>query len=216
MLYYKATAGCGVGGLWSRCASAPPRVSHPGSCSGVAAPYVARPRPCATRSTLTGPIRITSAYLVPLSRPPVCHPPRTVSVPYTYPFFFAALFVWASHHTRPPCSLQSPRLALASPFLHALPSHLLSSQGPPTLFPAAALPHPWLHCPRPLCRCCCRRRLLRCGLRRGASVPPSTSHTAMSYCRSMSDSCSVRMLSPSLPPCMCPVDLPSHSHHMIM
>ena len=61
MLYYKATAGCGVGGVGSRCASAPPRVSHPGSCSGVAAPPVAFPRPYYmpyTPSMLTGPIRM--------------------------------------------------------------------------------------------------------------------------------------------------------------
>ena len=69
MLYYKATAGCGARVLGrSRCASAPPRFSHPGSCSGVAAPApVDRPLSFATAVARS---LAPSVYLVPSSHPP--------------------------------------------------------------------------------------------------------------------------------------------------
>ena len=55
----------GYGGLGSRCACAPPRVSHPGSRSGVAALLAVLLRPSATRRTLTGPIRIPCSVVPP-------------------------------------------------------------------------------------------------------------------------------------------------------
>ena len=71
MLYYRATAGCGVRvfvGVSVRQAHTPrPRFSHPGSCSGhgsgVAAPAVDRLLSCTTRCTITGPIRIPCSQI---------------------------------------------------------------------------------------------------------------------------------------------------------
>ena len=66
-LYYKATAGCGVGvfcgGLGAQAHR--PRCSHPGSCSGVAAPACDLPLSFATRCTLTGPIRMPCSVVPP-------------------------------------------------------------------------------------------------------------------------------------------------------
>ena len=55
MLYYKATAGCGVRVLGPGAQAHRPRFSHPGSCSGALPPprpTVDRPLSFATRCTL--------------------------------------------------------------------------------------------------------------------------------------------------------------------
>ena len=75
-----------------------PRCSHPGSCSGVAAPAVDRPLSFATRCTLTGPIR-TPCSVVP--------PPRSSSSTYRIrtPFFLRgplALLLGVSSYHAPP------------------------------------------------------------------------------------------------------------------
>ena len=86
MLYHEAIAGglWGVGGwLRSRCAYAPPRVSHPGSCSGMAALYTLSlghapgrpisPSPLRAHSllcTLTRPTSIICSIVPPFLRSP--------------------------------------------------------------------------------------------------------------------------------------------------
>ena len=66
MLYHEAIAGglWGVGGwLRSRCAYAPPRVSHPGSCSGMAALYTSEDdRSRHVLWTTTGPCSLQLAH----------------------------------------------------------------------------------------------------------------------------------------------------------
>ena len=106
MLYYKATAGCGVGmfvGVSARKRAAPVTLILPGSRSGVAAPIRGLPLPFATRCTLTGPIRMPCS---------VVPPPRSSSSTYRIRAPFALrgpllLGVWSY-----PPSFSFPLLAL--------------------------------------------------------------------------------------------------------
>ena len=66
MLYYKATAGCGLGWVGVSGARAPPPSAYPVSRSGVAAPSTVPPRPRSALITLTGPIRIPCSVVPPL------------------------------------------------------------------------------------------------------------------------------------------------------
>ena len=66
MLYYEATAGCGLGWVGSSARMrAAPRLAHPGSRSGVAALSTSPACALAARITLTGPIRIPCSVVPP-------------------------------------------------------------------------------------------------------------------------------------------------------
>ena len=102
MLYYKATAGCGVGmfvGVSARKRAAPVTLIL-GRVAALPPPSAAflSPSPPAAHSP------VPSVCLAPSSRPPARPPPRTVSV---LPSPCAALFCWASGRTLPP-SLSEP------------------------------------------------------------------------------------------------------------
>ena len=106
MLYYEATTGCGVGGLGSRCAGAPPRVSHPAS-------WVVQRRSCTfyrSPSSLRHPYHAHWRHPYPLFRCPA--PPFVIlHIPYPHPFFRGPLLLGVSSY---PPTLLTPHLALPS------------------------------------------------------------------------------------------------------
>ena len=117
MLYYEATAGCGVGmfvGVSARKRAAPVALIL-GRVAALPPPSAAflSPSPPAAHSP------VPSVCLAPSSRPPARPPPRTVSV---LPSPCAALFCWASGRTLP------PSLSPSSLFLYTLPPHPLFSR----------------------------------------------------------------------------------------
>ena len=193
MLYYKATAGWWgwvfVGVSDSRCASAPPPLlstSHPRSwvvhrcCRSLLRPS----------SLLRHPLYTHWSHSYSLLRRPA--PPLTL--------------LHVQYRIRAPLTLRGPLLLGVSSYppafftpLLALPSYpsftLSVSPGTAGLGKDAPVPSvgaAWL---------CWLSSLPSApsSLRRGASSSPSSSHVAISYCISisMSDSLSVRMLSPS-------------------
>ena len=158
MLYYKATAGCGVGmfvGVSARRRAAPVTLIL-GRVAALPPPSAAFLSPSPPAAHSPGP----SVCLAPSSRPPARPPPRTVSV---LPSPCAALFCWASGRTLP------LSLSPSSLFLYTLPPHPLFSQEQRLLCrPSMVL----------LLRLAAvdvrgrRRRLSRCGVARPPLLPP--------------------------------------------
>ena len=144
MLYYKASLAAGLGfcgGLGAQAHRL--RCSHPGSCSGVAAPTCGLPLSFATRCTLTGSIRMPCSIVPP---PRSSSSTYRIRAPLTLRGVSSSLvlvFVPKIRHAHTVLEQASPTVGEAAVTGSDASMHAVNDRHPPLPSRASTVPEPF-------------------------------------------------------------------------